>query len=312
VTSPPSEPINLVGFASRRVNLSNYCSRHWRGDFSLGISCCISIFVGNGVFYILRGLSSLVMADAGPTGSAVSASLQWSLALALAVWLSVGIWRSAGKHRLGDGRRLPAVIARLVVVAGFVGLGGLFFQEGIPVLIDMWLLAAGDPEFGKHRLTILPGNTELEYTGGITVGVADEVRKLLDADTSIGIIRLNSNGGRVGEAIILGDIIQQRRLSTYVVSVCASACTEVFLGGAHRYIAPGGKLGFHRLSVAGGTAGQLAQLNDIARQLLIARGVAKWFANRAFSTPPTSMWWPTFDELLRAGVITGTAGDRAP
>ena len=40
---------------------------------------------------------------------------------------------------------------------------------------------------------------------------------------------------------------------------------------------------------------------------LIAVGVPAWFADRAYSTPSNSMWWPTSSELTQAGVVTGVA-----
>ena len=50
---------------------------------------------------------------------------------------------------------------------------------------------------------------------------------------------------------------------------------------------------------------ELAEQTEADRQWLIDFGVPAWFADRAYSTP--TMWWPTSDELIRAGVITGVA-----
>jgi hypothetical protein len=262
--------------------------------------------LANVAFAILtKGLSFLAKSDDSPFGLALNSSLRLSLLILIACWLLVGIWRAAGKHPARGGRRSWAVIARFTVVVGSICLGGRFFQHAAPRLMDMWSIALGDPSVGEHRLNILVSGTELQFAGGITVGVTDEARKLLDADRFIRVIRLKSDGGRVGEAIKLSDLIHERELVTYVTSTCASACTEAFMGGVQRYIAPDAKLGFHQVKIEGATDSELAQANAIGRQLLIAHGVAEWFADRAFSTLSSSMWWPTIDDLTRAGVITG-------
>jgi hypothetical protein len=194
-----------------------------------------------------------------------------------------------------------------MVILGFLGLAGSLAKQTLPQLEEYWKIAFGDPEMGKHELHILRGGTELEYVGGITFGATEEVRKLLDADPAIRVVHLNSPGGRVGEARELRDLIRQRGLSTYTATICASACTVAFMGGAQRFIAPEAKLGFHRGSFPGVTDEQLAQEDDAGRGELVAMGVAPWFADRAYSTPSDSMWWPTLGELAQAGVVTAIA-----
>jgi hypothetical protein len=195
-----------------------------------------------------------------------------------------------------------------MVVLGFFSLASSAAQQTVPQLQEVWSIAAGDPEMGKHELHILRDGTELEYAGGITFGATEEVRKLLDADPAIRVIHLNSPGGRVAEAREFRDLIHQRGLTTYAATICASACTIVFMGGNQRFIAPGAKLGFHRGSFPGATDEEIAQENDADRRELVALGVAPWFADRAYATPNNSMWWPTSGELTRAGVVTGIAG----
>jgi hypothetical protein len=42
-------------------------------------------------------------------------------------------------------------------------------------------------------------------------------------------------------------------------------------------------------------------------EFLVARGVTRTFAERAFDTPSSSMWYPTAEELIAAGVVTAAA-----
>ena len=272
------------------------------------MSFWVNSFLSGIAFGILnQGGNSFIASAKTPIAFAFCASVTWSLKLAISVWLFVGIWRSASRHTLRGGRKCNAVIAKFVVVMGLIGLVEELSVHTVPRLMDRWSIVFGDPTVGKHELNILPGGIELEFAGGIRLGVTDEVLKLLEADKSIRVIRLNSAGGRIGEAMKLGYLIHERGLVTYVLSDCASACTEVFMGGVQRYVSPGARLGFHGGRIDGGTEDELARANDIGRRSLIARGVADWFASRAFSTPNTSIWWPTIDELTQADVITGVA-----
>jgi hypothetical protein len=194
----------------------------------------------------------------------------------------------------------------MFIVAGLVG------NKAIPQIAEYWSIAFGDPLIDRHELYIFPGGTELEFAGGITFGATDEVRVLLDADPHIRVIHLNSPGGRVGEAHKLKDLIRERQLVTYTSSECASACTIAFMGGVQRFLALEAKLGFHRADFPGLTKEQLADINQAYRLWLLEQGVPAWFADHVYSTSSDSVWWPTFDELKWAGVITGIVGPDDP
>jgi hypothetical protein len=294
--------------ASRRSPLRSYVVRHWRGDLSLPVSYWINSVLGTiGVILGFACVGLLTAPADSPLIFAVAISVAWLFAIATTLWQLVGVWRSAGKHKGRGGSGFWAGTARLMVILGFLGLPSTLSKVTFPQIAEFWRIAAGDPDTGKHELHILRGGTELEYAGGITFGATDDVRKLLDADPAIRVVHINSAGGRVAEARKLRDLIRERKLVTYTASACASACTIAFMGGVQRFGAPTAKLGFHRGSFPGVTDEELAQENDADRRWLIGIGVPAWFADRAYSTPSDSMWWPTSDELKRAGIITGIA-----
>jgi hypothetical protein len=67
-------------------------------------------------------------------------------------------------------------------------------------------------------------------------------------------ISLNSGGGLVGEALAMAALIDQEKVSTYVLdgAECASACAQiVFLSGVYRVVFDGGRLGIHSCSEEG-------------------------------------------------------------
>ena len=185
-----------------------------------------------------------------------------------------------------------------------LGVAGTFTRETAPRLKELWCIAVGDPCIGRHELQIIRDGTAIELNGGITFGLTDEIERLLKTAPGVHAIILNSPGGRVKEAKNLQKLIGERGLVTYVRSDCASACTIAFMGGVRRYIGQGARLGFHRSTLDGATSQQTDEENDDDRRALIAAGAAAWFANRAYSTPSNSMWWPSVDELSAANVIT--------
>jgi hypothetical protein len=111
----------------------------------------------------------------------------------------------------------------------------------------------------------------------------------------------------VAEARKLRDLISERRLITYTSTTCASACIIAFLGGRQRYMAADARIGFHQVDFPGLSHEELIAENENERRRLIEHGVPAWFADRAYSTPNNSMWWPSSDILKQANVVTEVA-----
>ncbi|WP_424631214.1 hypothetical protein [Bradyrhizobium sp. SYSU BS000235] len=105
-----------------------------------------------------------------------------------------------------------------------------------------------------------PSNRALAVKGEIGAASASVFRteldeaKLVAGDTVI----LSSPGGRVDQALIMGEIIRSRGLRTLVGSVssdgrlkpayCASACVLTYAGGTARALVPGSRLGVHQFT----------------------------------------------------------------
>lgn len=66
-----------------------------------------------------------------------------------------------------------------------------------------------------------------------------------DCDEKRILIKLNSDGGDVEEAIAIGEAIREYQLHTTVHDKCLSACVFVFAAGLIKS-SPGGKIGIHR------------------------------------------------------------------
>src|SRR5262245_33437703 len=89
-------------------------------------------------------------------------------------------------------------------------------------------IALRDAENVAYEVKVLNSGVELEVSGPIGYGLAKEVRSALDTNPGVGLIRLDSKGGRVVEARKLRDLIMERHLSTYTVNECFSACVIAY------------------------------------------------------------------------------------
>jgi hypothetical protein len=91
--------------------------------------------------------------------------------------------------------------------------------------------------------------------GDIVKGDAEKLRRALpsadrDEDGNKDIA-LDSRGGDVREALAIAAIMDQEKVSTYVLAgaSCVSACAQiVFLSGTFRMVFDGGRLGIHTCS----------------------------------------------------------------
>ncbi|EKS28081.1 hypothetical protein [Afipia felis] len=100
----------------------------------------------------------------------------------------------------------------------------------------------------------------LAISGEIGAAAAVWFREKLD-DAKLGegdFVVLSSPGGQVDQALIMGDVIRSRGLTTMVAkadatgrlrpSYCASACVLVYAGGKIREAFPGSALGVHQFT----------------------------------------------------------------
>lgn len=295
-------------FLSEAPSDENFVLRHWRGNYSLPFSWFL---VGGLLSFLILGGLGLVMLfveQSAPSLRLVAAAslLYFVIFITIRGWAIVGIWRSAGKHEDRGGSLGWAWIARGLVVMGLLGsvaqASNLFIigRENLS-------LAMGNDEYAKSfKLQLREQGKEALLTGTIPAGATQQLEELLAASPTVETIRLESGGGRIFEAKLMADVVRKRGLFTLVNSHCESACTLVFLAGKQRSVSPYARIGFHSPSLAGATGQWLEQatLNNRADYQLA--GLDGDFIDRIMATPAESMWYPTYDELVAAGVVTGT------
>ncbi len=137
-----------------------------------------------------------------------------------------------------------------------------------------------------------PGGLDLRLAGDLTEGVAGRVAALLDAHPRIARLHLTSDGGLVEEGAAIGALVAARGLATYVPDACVSACTLIFVRGRGRFLAAGGRLGFHA-PYAIGAHGRMHPVDPAPERAAYgAAGLPRAFVARALAVPPAGIWIP--------------------
>jgi len=290
----------------------NFLVKHWRGNYSLGISYwVIGTLLTAVVIAITTAFgSSDLSRELEPRISGAITLVLYGFLMVMTVWQFVGIWRSASKHGERGGKPFWAGLVKVLVVLGVLRMAGEFITQDISILSENAKLLVGIDDTPAYQIRLLRSGTELELAGGMPFGTTDAIEKILDASPAIQITHLNSRGGRINEAHRLYKTIKERNLSTYTSADCVSACSIAFLAGRERYLGESGRLGFHSSSIGELGGEVLDGLNDDVRQLMRAHGAPESFINRALSTPPDDMWYPTKEELLEAGIIDSVVDSR--
>ena len=283
---------------------TSYLRRHWRGDLSLELTFWVN---GAILFFALYTVPvvapGLFTARSNPLRTWIYLVGFLTALTLVSVWQLVGIWRSAGKHRSRGGKSLWGWTARAVVVLAVLNNGERVVRY-IPFILDGSMAMFGYDRLGTYQIRLLQDGTELEVSGYLTLGVTEDVLKTLNS-AQVKIIHLNSMGGRMGEGRDLKKLIRARSLITYTANECSSACTIAFLGGQKRLIAAKARLGFHQPGALGLSQKDLQGARANGIRSLVEAGVKPSFAYRAFSVANSEIWYPTPQELLEAGVITG-------
>lgn len=154
------------------------------------------------------------------------------------------------------------------------------------------------------QITVSTDGKTVIISGSIEAGAATRLKIILDAVPSVQSLSLISPGGRLDEATKIYQTVKDRGLDTYVDQICMSACTMIFLGGRQRSATPQAKIGFHQPYYIAAKSAPNATLVAAMRRFYDEANVRPSFTDRAMQTPSSEMWYPPFDELLAANVVT--------
>lgn len=305
--------MSFTVLAESRTTLNpvmNYIITHWRGQQSLAWSFWINLVALRvAVFALQSWLQPVEGADYS----------QWRmqvLVLAFLVhglllgWQLVGVVRAAdsdfatrGNMALVWGAQLGAVLMFLLSAVYMLGAAQMTMAS---VTEENPLIRMDREHASLYNLTVSDSGTQLAIDGNIELGITRAARKLLLQYPAIKRVVLDSPGGNVYEGRGLAMLFREHALDTHNEGVCASACTTAYAGGRKRTASKSARFGFHQYRVDADYAIIVTDpAKEQARDSLIFRqaGVSDEFIDILFHRVPTSMWWPSLDELSRAGLV---------
>lgn len=290
----------------------NYVVRHWRGQISLGVSYWVnSVLLGNVAPLVAVNALSSLAAD-GATSLQVQAALSlgaMALLAVLNIWSTVGVLRSAVNHPERGGRLAWSAAAFVMVGVGLIGVSmQLMRKNSLDGYADLLQIARGRDTIPPLAVRVSVDGRSLLLSGPMGSGSTALVRRALDAASGVQRVTLDSIGGRLFEGRGIAREVQRRNLDTFAQGECSSACTIILLAGRRRLVTSEPHVGFHRPSVAGPSSRDAAGMRDLADAYRRA-GVPESFIARVRATPPSTIWYPSVDELMANQVVTGLATD---
>lgn len=279
----------------------NFFLNHWRGLLSLGVS-----FWVNGWLVVATILAAQKLLDDGSIVrrarvAAVLYTLTYLVALAAGLWVVVGVWRSATRHVRSGRRPVWGSLAKLAVLLLVLSQVGQIVWFYLPKAREHLHFASGEDPFEPYQIQVSANGEIIELRGGLRFGSAHALESVLASLPGAKVLKIDSPGGRVNEALKMMAVVHDRGLNTYASQRCMSAATLVLTAGKHRGAELGTQVGFHacRSPAGSSTSGDASVMGG-----LVSVGVAETFVHRVLRVPPNQMWFPTPQEMLEAGVLT--------
>lgn len=301
--------IPLRSLTARR---SNYVARHWRGDMSLAQSYWVNhIYLNFAILIVIGTLIDIITVSAykGLIGPFVAINIFLLFIVGFATWQFVGTFRSANKHRARGGKRVWAIAVQVAIILGAFGEVFVLSKNVVPAYHKMASVIFIDEPRKSLTITADATRNALVLRGDIKLGAYAQFKAALDAAPTAKSLALTSNGGWLNEGERIAKLVRARGLATVAVGPCLSACALIFAAGEQRWIGAQGRVGFHapRNPVTGTTTEEDVREE---RQLLVLFGLPGGMADKAVSTPTSSMWLPTVSELRSAQVIQGEVDEQ--
>lgn len=279
--------------------------RHYNGDYSLARSYWVNTFLVS-LFAPVLGVMLLPWLGENLPARYGSAGFLFVTILGIVAWCwaVAGTWASANKHVQRGGRAGWASAAKVMIVVGILRTL-VAVAAMMPTLQEHLRVAAGEQLGPGTTLEVRADGRSILLSGGINDGSAEQLDQALEAAPAVTTVVLSSGGGWVREGKMLADVIRQRGLNTYVEGYCASACTIAFLAGKERAAAPSAKIGFHASrSIGSSEATYSPEESAQLRELYQDAGLPESFVRQAIDTPNATMWHPSHEVMLSAGVLT--------
>jgi hypothetical protein len=228
--------------------------------------------------------------------------LTFPLSWVMLLWIYVGIWNSSTNYMASGKSKAWGYLAKFGVVIGLLQVTTQVVTLHIPIMVGMTQFVTGFDPLGTVKYEVLNDGRTLYVSGVFGNGSASTVIDAIKMSPNLKRLHLSSDGGRLGEVLRLSKTIQSRGLETYVEEQCLSFCTVLFLAGSPRYSTPNARIGFHAPYFLGNEMD--SELSREAKELYRSFQLPEYFVRKIFATPNSDMWYPSYDELVKVGVVT--------
>jgi hypothetical protein len=168
------------------------------------------------------------------------------------------------------------------------------------------------PDSGGDKLSVLEtdhGASLVLFQGDFAVGDGQRVIEVL-RETGAPLLVLESGGGLVSEAQMIGYYLRSNNVDALAGGLCASACTFALAGGIERGAVEEARIGIHRSTLLGGT-GSVEDGQQMAANYLRyfrSMGVDPELVAIAGSAASDHMHWLSTDEAIALGLIHRIVG----
>lgn len=293
------------------MRIIKYLIKYWQGKIPLTITLWL-VFIGSIILISL--LEPLLLAklftQAESRKTATIISLFFTR-LILFPWLLIGLFRATEHDYIRHGHFAKTKSIQMLMLLSVI-FTFTYTVENIQAVNAYKLQQnklAKEVDVKKYTLTILENGTQLSIKGNIDFDISKEVKKRLKQQPNIHSVLLESQGGQIYEGRALSQLFTSRKLDTYILKECNSACATAFIGGHRRYMGKLAKIGFHQYKqdlIRYPKAVPYHNLQDEQQrdiELFRLQGLQQSFLDKVFNQPASEIWFPDYVELLSAGVI---------
>jgi hypothetical protein len=179
---------------------------------------------------------------------------------------------------------------------------------GLLLILFLWSSASKALEI---RTTAGQGVSFVELAGDIVSNDAQRVASTLlglaerrRSEDRVILLRLNSPGGLIGEAIQIGDLISKVKIPVVVTEkdTCASACFLLFMKSPLKLVKHGARIGVHAASDGSGAENARTTLTTVEMARFFKEsGVPNSVIGKMVTAPPGEMHYLSDSELTQMG-----------
>jgi len=290
----------------------SYIRRHWRGELPLAQAFWINLVLVRIVLFYADRLFQ------PPFAPRLDAVLPEAIAffainvLLILPWQVVGVVRATDRLLKEPGTSGIVLGAQIGIVVSLLATGvsvyATFQRLFVDVPDDPYYVTWERDRADRYEIALSGDGKLLRITGDLELGLTKRLRAELAANPGIEGLVLDSGGGFVVQGRAIARLLAENGLDAYVFGRCESSCTIALAGGAHRFIGPGARIGFHQYLYDAKTAHPTIDYEEEYardRAFFEERGIDPAFLERIFMEAHSSIWYPEDAELIDAGVVEG-------